>query len=287
MGQKKIITLSPASWSPEAERWLIGAVDQLADVRASVESGAATLFHVGCDGELCGAFVLRLDRFALHDEGVIVAAGASVPGVCLAREVLPAIERKFPTAKTIRIHTRRRGLVRQLARAGYAVDEIILRKPAGMIRQPCQQQQGGGGGSSSSATTDTKNIDKRLVVDAGTGVSADQSTVTVNTLDAGAIAGALEFGAKALDGVTDLGENTSKYALDLSALSVDKVFGLADTVLKGAYGTIDKNAQLIERTGSFVDKAYADAKGSGAERFYIAVGVVAAVVIVAVNVQKK
>lgn len=47
---------------------------------------------------------------------------------------------------------------------------------------------GGNSSSSSSTTTNTYNTDRRQVVDAGSvGVSSDSSTVTINSLDAGAI----------------------------------------------------------------------------------------------------
>lgn len=66
----------------------------------------------------------------------------------------------------------------------------------GEIRQvtQCQQQQGGGGGSSSSSSqsTTSTNTDKRLVVSSGVGVTGDNTSVTVNTLDAGIVDKALQ-----------------------------------------------------------------------------------------------
>lgn len=51
---------------------------------------------------------------------------------------------------------------------------------------------GGGSNSSSSTSTTTTTTDKRLALESGIGISSDQSTVMVNTLDAGIVSKALD-----------------------------------------------------------------------------------------------
>lgn len=95
--------------------------------------------------------------------------------------------------------------------------------PIGLLRLAL----GGDSSSSSSNTTQTTNIDKRQVVDAGgIGVSSDSSTVTVNALDGDIVKAALDT-VKAADATA--GEGFSKL-LDLAG----KVFDTgANIVTKG------------------------------------------------------
>lgn len=123
---------------------------------------------------------------------------------------------------------------------------------------------GGGGSSSSSSTASTTNTtDKRMVVDNGVGVSSDSSTVTVNSLDAGAIEKAFAFASGA-------GESVSG--------TMDKVLGLADVILKGS---ID----AVKGTNAVVSQAYETAKNtqSGAidQKTMMVLAVVGAVAFVA------
>lgn len=113
---------------------------------------------------------------------------------------------------------------------------------------------GGKSKSKSSSYSTTVNTDKRQVVEEGIGVSSDSSTVNVNTLDGGAIAGAFDF-SKAI---------VSEYL----APSLD--------ILKS-------QQEFVAGAGEQVAKAYDDAKGEGTQKFLLAVGVGAIVAVVAVK----
>lgn len=124
---------------------------------------------------------------------------------------------------------------------------------------------GGGGSSSSSATTtQTTSTDKRMVVDNGVGVSSDSSTVTVNAVDLDAVSKAFDFaGASGAAVIT----------------TMDKVLGLADTVLKGSLATVkgtnDVVAQAYEtarttQTGSIDQKTMMVLAGVAAVAFVAA-----------------
>lgn len=97
-------------------------------LRYSVASGKAKLFEVLDDCYLRAAVVLEVVHQANGAEGVIVAAGGKLSGVSLTRQVLPAIERLFQGCVSIRLHTARKGLVRELQRQGYTLSQVILRK---------------------------------------------------------------------------------------------------------------------------------------------------------------
>ncbi len=127
---------------------------------------------------------------------------------------------------------------------------------------------GKGGGSSSSNETTTQNIDKRLVVSSGIGISSDSSTLNVTALDGGAIMSAFDFAAKndALQGQT-----------------AQQLIGLADRVFEGAFKVLDKNADVVKTAGQTVATAYDNAKGEGDAKRLVAYGVIAAVAIVAVQ----
>lgn len=99
----------------------------------------------------------------------------------------------------------------------------------------------GKGGSSSSSSNQTVSTDKRLVVDGGSvGVSSDSSTVTVNQTDLGAIGKAFDFASAS-------GANV--------ITTLDKVLGIADTVLKGSL-------TAVQGTNSVVSQAYETAKNT-------------------------
>lgn len=124
---------------------------------------------------------------------------------------------------------------------------------------------GGGGGSSTSATT-TTSVDKRLVVDSGVGVSSDSSTVNVSALDGGAIKSAFDFAALAGQGAGD---------------TVIAALELADTIYTKGLSALDRNVDLVNKSGDMVAKAYDQAKGSGSEYRLMTVGALALVGVVA------
>lgn len=123
------LTFAPAPWCGLAETLLAEAAGcDMANIRAQVVEGGATLFHVMQCGKAVGAFVLRVDHLATHAEGVIVAAEGRVQGVDLIASCLPAIETLFKGCKTIRYHTSRAAMARRLTGMGYMAREIVAVK---------------------------------------------------------------------------------------------------------------------------------------------------------------
>lgn len=68
---------------------------------------------------------VALDRAG--DVGYIVAAVGSLPGVWLS-QLAPAVESMFGDVRAVEVETRRRGMVRQLARQGYRVSGFVMVK---------------------------------------------------------------------------------------------------------------------------------------------------------------
>lgn len=132
-----------------------------------------------------------------------------------------------------------------------------------------------GGGSSSSNQTTTQNIDKRLVVDSGIGISSDSSTLHVTALDGGAVNSAFEFATKNLD--------LMKSADALQGQTAQQLLGLVDRVFDSSFKVLDKNSDIVKASGSMVATAYDNAKGEGDAKRLVAYGVIAAVAIVAVR----
>lgn len=125
-----------APWSDEAARTLapIFAADKTGGVenlKAQVLSGNASLHRVTKGADLVGFFSVRIDQFAAGDEMVIIAAAGALPGVPLLHVFLPLLEANAKEAgcETVRIHTSRKGMFKQLAKRGYEFSEWILRKP--------------------------------------------------------------------------------------------------------------------------------------------------------------
>lgn len=133
MVQEKILTIRQAAWSQASEQMLRKAMDAepltgINGLRYLVETGTAKLFEVLDDCYLRAAVVLQIVPQANGLEGVIVAAGGKLSGVSLTRQVLPAIENLFTGCCGIRIHTARRGLIRELQKQGYAMTQVVLTK---------------------------------------------------------------------------------------------------------------------------------------------------------------
>lgn len=131
---QKMIRIEPATqWSAAVEKFLdramlsdpLAGIDQL---RAMVEANEAHLFNLIYDDYLVGAFVLRVEHKAHGAEGVIVAGGGKLPGVSLLRATIQDIEHRFKGCVSIRAHTARRGIMKELSRFGYAPREVVLAK---------------------------------------------------------------------------------------------------------------------------------------------------------------
>lgn len=249
-------------------------------------------------GNLVGYVVARLEVYASGDaEGVIVAAAGRLVGARLYSQVLPGLEKLFSGVKCFRVEAFRAGAVRELARCGYVATHVVMRKvatPAGRVdvtdglleavthaggeaygdgrrgsaggdirSRPGKLHGGGGGRTSSSSSADTSNIDRRVVADNGAiALSGDVSTIQV--LDGGAIAGALDL-VKASD------QNTAKTVNDLLGFTKD-IFTVG--------------AKQIQQQSDLVAKAYDQARGEGTQKNLVVVATLAAVAFVAVKVMK-
>lgn len=123
------VEISAVPWCDEAAAMLAEALTWggIAPVAQQVQSGVATLFRVRTLGGTLAYYVLRVDRVADGDEGVLVLA-AGRAGFDLTATLLPTIELQFIGCKAIRVHTSRRGVAKKLAAQGYADGEIVLRK---------------------------------------------------------------------------------------------------------------------------------------------------------------
>ena len=119
-----------SEWKPETRQMIASALitATLADIEEQLANGAQLFEVQDEEGRTWAAFVLRVDRLACRNVGVVVAAGGSLPGVDLTATIMPCIERMFYGVHAITVHTARPGLQRKLAPQGYKVSEIILEK---------------------------------------------------------------------------------------------------------------------------------------------------------------
>lgn len=129
-----MLHIEKTDWSTQAGAFLAPAMRHepgvtVATLERLVTEKNADLFVVLSAGEMVGAYVLRVEEREQLNEGVIVAAGGNLPGCRLVRSVLPAIEaQQLNGCQTIRIHTARPAMVREMRRAGYVVREVVLAK---------------------------------------------------------------------------------------------------------------------------------------------------------------
>lgn len=131
------VDIFAAPWSDEAAQLLAPAMVHEPGVSVEtlarlVKSGAGYLYEVRQGVELVAAYVLRLEPKETGHEGVIVAAGGNLPGVSLIRTVLPVVEDvNMAGCDWVRVHTARPGMMRELARQGYKVREVVMAKEMG------------------------------------------------------------------------------------------------------------------------------------------------------------
>lgn len=158
----------------------------------------------------------------------------------------------------------------------------------------------GGGGSSSSNQTETNQIDKRMVIESGIGISSDSSTVSVQALDGGAVSAALNANVRAfqesanvVNAATAAQDATSErmymlsgQALTGAAATISDVLGVTSRVYERAFTALDKSGRVIEGAGSLVATAYDDARGDQKQRSYIAIAALAVVAVVAFGGRK-
>lgn len=128
------LSIARAGWCDQASAHLAPAMRHepgvtVATLAALVEQGGGELYAVMAGGQMVGAYVLRHEPRETGSEGVIVAAGGNLPGYSLIRSILPTVEaQQMHGCDTIRIHTARPAVAREMQRAGYVVRELVLAK---------------------------------------------------------------------------------------------------------------------------------------------------------------
>lgn len=131
---------------------------------------------------------------------------------------------------------------------------------------------GGKSNSSSSQSSTTNNIDKRLVVDGGVGVSSDSSTVhvTSTTLDAETVKAALDFAR----GANDAAAVNYDTLLSTTDTNLGRLFTLAGTALEGGFKSVGQTQQAMAAAIDTVNS-----KGTLDNRTITILGVAAAVAV--------
>lgn len=124
---------------------------------------------------------------------------------------------------------------------------------------------GGKSSSKSNATTTTStttnNVDKRLAIETGIGISSDGSTINVQALD-GAIV------SEALDVV--------KNADAVSGAGFSQLLTLADKLFTGAGAVVETTQETALESIKAVNTAANDSKGSIDQKTIIVLGIAAA-----------
>lgn len=131
---------------------------------------------------------------------------------------------------------------------------------------------GGKSSSSSSQSSTTNNVDKRLVVDGGVGVSSDSSTVHVTStaLDAETVKAALDFAGVANDAAAVNYESL----LSTTDTNLGRLFSLAGAALEGGFNSVGQTQQAM---AAAIDTA--NSKGTLDNRTITILGVAAAVTV--------
>lgn len=88
----------------------------------------AELFEVVLAGQVVARYALKTMHRAHGSEVFIVAAAGGLPGVDLVEGMVPYIAQQCQGADRLTINTRRRGLVKKLARQGWTLDSYVMRK---------------------------------------------------------------------------------------------------------------------------------------------------------------
>jgi len=123
------VVISAVEWSPLAAEMLQAATltATVEDYRLQVEQGAA-LFKVSTEaGAALGFYILRVDEYAQKTVGVLVAA-TGMSGFSFADSLMPIIEGQFIGCSEITQYCSRPGMVKKLAKQGWEVTHIVMRK---------------------------------------------------------------------------------------------------------------------------------------------------------------
>lgn len=137
---------------------------------------------------------------------------------------------------------------------------------------------GGGSSSSSSSSSSTTNIDKRLVVDNGVGVSSDSSTVNVSALDNGAVTAGTDLAKKALDSIVTADAQQGQ--------SLDNIIGLAGKLFDGGFAML-KSSQDATNAAYSTATDLKTSTGTLDQRTIVILGISAAAAVVAINMGRK
>ncbi|WP_395137271.1 hypothetical protein [Schlegelella aquatica] len=139
----------------------------------------------------------------------------------------------------------------------------------------CTRREAGrvvyGGGGDSESTQTTNNIDRRVAVQDGIGISGDRNavSVTTNVLDAGAVKGALDFSSTTVDRALN--------SVDTSNATLGQGYG---RLLDAAEKLFERGESLIGQTQKSVadayDKAQLTAKGTIDNRTIVVLAVAGA-----------
>lgn len=145
----------------------------------------------------------------------------------------------------------------------------------------------GSSSSKSSQSTNTTNVDKRLVVNEGMGISSDSSTITVNntSLDKGVIDAAM----KAVSGANaTAGEGFSKVLgladglFEENTAGFSKLVGLADRLFVSGADLISRTQDATLAQIDAVNSSANDERGAIDQKTIIVLAVTGAVVAAAI-----
>jgi hypothetical protein len=129
----KGLTLKEEKWSPLTEKFLarINHECPISFYQDQILNDQATLFHVvDPQGETVAALILRLDMSPVGKELVIVAAGGECKGRLMTLDVLKTVENlaKEIGCDSMRAHMRRSAVKAGFERAGFVLDEYVMKK---------------------------------------------------------------------------------------------------------------------------------------------------------------
>jgi len=128
------LSIEPLEWTPARLEEVRAAFDGhksqtsegLVGPTEYVERGVFNRMSV--DGKPVGFYVLFSWKHAKGTEVEISHVHASCPGIDIVRAFLPLVEQQCKGADSLRIITRRRGLIKKLQAQGYGIESVTMRK---------------------------------------------------------------------------------------------------------------------------------------------------------------
>ncbi len=139
---------------------------------------------------------------------------------------------------------------------------------------PCGRVILGGGGSKSSSSTQTTsaNTDRRLAFSSGVGISADNSSVNVQSVDS-------EIVKRALDSVDVSTAN--------AGAGVDKLLDVADRLFTGAGQMVSQTQNAALAQLDTLNRAQNDAKGAIDQKTLVIIAIAGAAMVIVPKISKK